>query len=122
MGTDHEGQPDESEDSAPTVTSGGVMPGGSQLAGNANAYPRTDASNRGSLPQAIADSLGDPTGGKGWGPLHVLAVEQDVVGADTMTRAELADQLNATMTVEEVVEGLRSTKTPDELLAAATAK
>jgi hypothetical protein len=84
---------------------GGVMPGASESS-NAGAFPRTDATRPNSLPRAIADSLGDPTGPKNRDQLLALAQAQGIEGAATMNRGELADVLKATMSPEALVGAL----------------
>jgi hypothetical protein len=92
---------------APSVTEGGVMPSSPENSENANAYPRPDATKDGTLPRAIADTVGDPTGDKSRGQLSALAQDRGIPGFATMTRAELASALNATMTTAELAEALR---------------
>ena len=104
------------EEVAPTVTQGGVMPGGDEMGVNVNAYPRADATRPSTLPRAIADSVGDPTATKGRDRLLALARERNIAGSDTMTRAQLADVLNETMTTEELTDGLDDGMTPEELV------
>lgn len=91
---------------SPTVTQGGAMPGASESSNNQNAYPRPDATKPGTLPDAIRDSMNDPTGNRSRDQLLVVALGQDVEGAATMDRSELADALKARMTPVELADAL----------------
>jgi hypothetical protein len=80
---------------APSVTQGGVMPGGNENKDNANAYPRADATLPVTLPPAVADAMGDPTGDKSRDQLFVIAQELGLDVSQTMTRADLAEAVRA---------------------------
>jgi hypothetical protein len=100
-------QPAQQSDS-PTVTQGGAMPGASESSNNENAYPRPDATQPGTLPAAIRESMNDPTGNQNREQLLVVAKDQKIKGAATMNRAELADALKATMSPTDLAAALTS--------------
>ena len=91
---------------APTVTQGGAMPGASESSNDENAYPRPDATQPGTMPQAVADSIGDPTGSQNREQLSALAEKQGIDGYATLSRAELAEVLTATMSREDLIKAL----------------
>lgn len=105
----------DSEEVAPTVTPGGVMPGGDEMGVNANPYPRADATKPDTLPEPIAESASSPTATKGRDRLLVLAQEKNIAGSETMTRAELVEVLSEKLTVDELAEGLDDGLTVEEL-------
>jgi hypothetical protein len=85
---------------------GGVMPGASESI-NGGAYPRADATRPATLPQAIAESMGDPTGNKNREQLLAVAHDEGIEAVATMT-LEGVDAVNgdglvlATVTVDDV--------------------
>ncbi len=91
---------------SPTVTQGGAMPGASESSNNQNASSRPDATKPATLPAAIRDSMGDPTGNQNREQLLVVAQDQNVEGAAAMNRAELADALKARMSPVELAAAL----------------
>ena len=68
------------------------------------------------------DATGNPTATKGFPRLHELAEEENIAGADTMTRAEVAQELTDALSPEELKEGLDDRMTPEELLASVKEK
>lgn len=94
----------------PVLTAGGIMPQGSETDSKQNAYPETDATQLAGMPDAIADSMGDPTGNQSRDQLNALAQTQAIEGCDTMTRAELATALSASMTRADLVAGLNPSR------------
>ena len=68
-----------------------------------------------------AEAVGNPTGTKGFPRLHELAVEENISGADTMTRAELAQELTDKLSPEELSDGLDDRMSPEELVASVKA-
>lgn len=100
-------QPAENSDS-PTVTQGGAMPGASESSNNENAYPRPDATQPGTLPDRIRDSMDDPTGNQNREQLLVVAEDRKIEGAASMNRAQLSDALKAEMSPAELAAALTS--------------